>query len=289
MPNTGQLYQKLVAGDTFNIATVLNNQSNRMIERMNIECNTVGSSGITIQLPTFAQLGGLLNFEVVITDTGNNAATRNITVLPGAANTINQNSSLVINTNKGGVHLIGGTQTDWGGFLNANQTSSGSGSVTSFSSGNLSPLFTTSVATATSTPALSFTLADQAANTFFAGPASTLPPAPPTFRALVLQDLPVGTGTVTSFSSGNLSPLFTTNVATAASTPALSFALSNTELNFVFAGPSSGAPGAPSFRALVGRDLPLTPRTGALTLDAINYLELDINGTGYKIALVTSA
>jgi hypothetical protein len=44
---------------------------------------------------------------------------------------------------------------------------SGSGTVTSFSSGDLSPLFTTGVATATSTPALSFSLTNAAANTVF--------------------------------------------------------------------------------------------------------------------------
>lgn len=43
---------------------------------------------------------------------------------------------------------------------------SGGGTVTSFSSGNLSPLFTTSVATATTTPALSFTLSNAGANTY---------------------------------------------------------------------------------------------------------------------------
>lgn len=285
MPNTGQLYQKLVAGDTFNIATVLNNQSNRMIERMNIECNTLGSSGITIQLPTFAQLNGLLNFEVVITDTGNNAATRNITILPGAGNTINQNSTLVIATNKGGVHLIGGTQADWGGFLNGNQTAGGSGTVTSFSAGNLSPVFTSNVATATSTPALTFTLATQAQKTFFAGPASGADAAP-TFRALVAGDMPAGTGTVTNFSAGNLSPLFTTSVATSTTTPALSFTLSNAEVNQVFAGPASGSPGAPAFRPLVGQDLPFVPVTASAILLTTSYLTVTIGVITYKIALI---
>lgn len=41
------------------------------------------------------------------------------------------------------------------------------GTVTTFSSGSLSPLFNTSVATATTTPALSFTLSNAAANTIF--------------------------------------------------------------------------------------------------------------------------
>ena len=54
----------------------------------------------------------------------------------------------------------------------------------------------------------------------------------------------VGSGTVTSFSAGNLSPLFTTSVATATTTPALTFALTNAGGGTVFgnSGTSSGAP-----------------------------------------------
>ena len=63
-------------------------------------------------------------------------------------------------------------------------------------------------------------------------------------------------GTVTSFSSGNLSPLFTTSVATATTTPALSFSLNTQSPNLVFAGPTSGLAAAPTFRALVAGDLP---------------------------------
>lgn len=66
-----------------------------------------------------------------------------------------------------------------------------------------------------------------------------------------------GGGTVTSFSAGNLSPLFTTSVATATTTPALSFALSNASANQVFAGPTSGGAAAPSYRALVSADIPV--------------------------------
>ena len=55
-----------------------------------------------------------------------------------------------------------------------------------------------------------------------------------------------GTGTVTSFSSGNLSPLFTTSVATATTTPALSFSLSNAAGGTVF-GNATGSSGAPSY------------------------------------------
>jgi hypothetical protein len=64
------------------------------------------------------------------------------------------------------------------------------------------------------------------------------------------------TGTVTSFSAGNLSPLFTTNVATPTSTPALTFSLSNAAQNTVLAGPATGGAGAPTYRALVAADVP---------------------------------
>ncbi|NMR36075.1 hypothetical protein HIO71_17995 [Chryseobacterium aquaticum] len=50
------------------------------------------------------------------------------------------------------------------GFL---PSSGGSGTVTNFSAGDLSPLFTTTEATTTTTPALSFTLTNAGANTFF--------------------------------------------------------------------------------------------------------------------------
>lgn len=65
-----------------------------------------------------------------------------------------------------------------------------------------------------------------------------------------------GGGTVTSFSSGNLSPLFTTSVATATTTPALSFTISTQAANLVFSGPTSGGAVAPTFRSLVAADIP---------------------------------
>jgi hypothetical protein len=56
-------------------------------------------------------------------------------------------------------------------------------------------------------------------------------------------------GTVTSFSAGNLSPLFTSSVATATTTPALSFTLSNATASSVFMNPGSSA-AAPSYTAV---------------------------------------
>jgi hypothetical protein len=70
-------------------------------------------------------------------------------------------------------------------------------------------------------------------------------------------------GTVTSFSAGSAAPLFTTAVATATTTPALSFSLASALANLVFASPD-GAPGAGSYRALVNADL---PGAGATTVN----------------------
>jgi hypothetical protein len=86
-----------------------------------------------------------------------------------------------------------------------------------------------------------------------------------------------GSGTVTSFSSGNLSPLFTTSVATATSTPALSFTASTAAQNAFLSGPSTGGTGAYSFRAIVLADLPsLSANTvlGALTATTPSGLAL---------------
>lgn len=56
------------------------------------------------------------------------------------------------------LQFVSGTDWDW---------AVPSGTVASFSSGNLSPLFTTSVTNPTTTPALSFTLSNAGANTWF--------------------------------------------------------------------------------------------------------------------------
>ena len=68
----------------------------------------------------------------------------------------------------------------------------GVGTVTSFSAGSGNSLFTTSVATSTTTPALSFSFNTQSANLVYAGPSSGIA-AVPTFRALVAADLPTFT------------------------------------------------------------------------------------------------
>lgn len=68
--------------------------------------------------------------------------------------------------------------------------------------------------------------------------------------------LPTSNGSVTSFSAGDLSPLFTTTETNVNTAPALGFAQIVQTANLIFAGPVSGGPVAPTFRALVADDLP---------------------------------
>jgi hypothetical protein len=76
-----------------------------------------------------------------------------------------------------------------------------------------------------------------------------------TISAGVISAVTSGTGTVTSFSAGSLSPLFTTSVATATSTPALTFTLSNAPAH-TFLGNTTGLSAAPSYSAITVADLP---------------------------------
>jgi hypothetical protein len=79
----------------------------------------------------------------------------------------------------------------------ASGTGTGVGNVVSFSAGNLSPLFTTSVANPTTNPALSFAAVNQNKNLFYSGP-STGAAALPSFRTLNKEDLdsPPGVNTI---------------------------------------------------------------------------------------------
>lgn len=90
-------------------------------------------------------------------------------------------------THSGQFLTTNGTVLSWG-------SPSGAGSVTSFSSGNLSPLFTTSVATPTSTPSQTFSLSTAAAHTFFGN--NTGATAAPAYAAIGNGDLP-GSGSIT--------------------------------------------------------------------------------------------
>jgi hypothetical protein len=81
-----------------------------------------------------------------------------------------------------------------------------------------------------------------------------------------------GAGTVTDFSAGDLSPLFTTTEATTTTTPALSFSLNTHTANTVFAGPTTGSAAAPTFRSLVAADIPDLSSTYYSTSNPSGYI-----------------
>jgi hypothetical protein len=94
----------------------------------------------------------------------------------------------------------------------------GGGSVTSVTSGSLTPLFTVSVANPTTTPVFTFSQVAQTSNLVFAAPNGST--GDPTFRALVAADIPslnyvssVG-ATAPLTSSGGLTPNISTSMAT---------------------------------------------------------------------------
>lgn len=70
------------------------------------------------------------------------------------------------------------------------------------------------------------------------------------------KDIAVGGTGLSSFTSGNLSPLFTTSLGGSPTTaPALTFSLSSAAANKFFASPD-GSSGSPSYRSIVAADLP---------------------------------
>lgn len=102
------------------------------------------------------------------------------------------------------------------------------------------------------------------------------------------------TGTVTSFSSGNLSPLFTTSVVNPTTTPALAFNLSNANANTWF-GNNTGISGAPTYNTtgilskiddtnviltLGGSPLNSVLNSVSLTLGWAGQLAVNRGGTG---------
>lgn len=97
----------------------------------------------------------------------------------------------------------------------------------------------------------------QAANKVYAGPTSG-GSAVPTFRLLVASDipsLPYGSGTVTSITV-TVPSFLSVAPATITTSGTFAFSLATQAANVVFAGPTTGAAAAPTFRALVAADFP---------------------------------
>lgn len=131
----------------------------------------------------------------------------------------------------------------------------GGGSVTSVGQ-TVPPEFTISGSPVTSAGTLAIGKATETANTVWAGPTSG-GAAQPTFRALVLGDLPGGVGTGSVTSVGLSMPAEFSVAGTPVTTAGTLAVTKATEsANTVWAGPTTGAPAQPAFRALVTADLP---------------------------------
>lgn len=116
--------------------------------------------------------------------------------------------------------------------------------------------FSVSGSPITASGTLAITKATQAANLVWAGP-TTGAAAQPTFRALVMADLPGGlaTGTVTSVALSAPAE-FSVAGSPVTTSGTLAITKANQTANLVWAGPTTGSPAAPTFRALVSADLP---------------------------------
>lgn len=263
----------------------------------------VSGSSVSAYIANLFSINGVLNgsdfidlqsgTDITVTDLGSGQVSFSFT-------------GQLANTNAGGAGLaLGSYNAATGNFTTV---SVGSGTVTSFSAGALSPLFTTSVATATTTPALSFTLSNAGGGTVF-GNNATSSGAPAYTTAPVLGIPGTSTGSI-ALASSTASGKYTITAPANAATPTLTLPTTtnvlagqlagdgtifssslvtasaagtltlptpqNQTANTVFAGPTTGAAAAPTFRALVTADIPnttITPiwnnlqnATGALTL-----------------------
>ena len=144
--------------------------------------------------------------------------------------------------------------------LNASGT--GDGTVTSVTVGNLSPLFNSSVATSTSTPAITFAQISQTANRLLIAPDGTN--GFPTFRTLVAGDLP----TVPISKGGtNSTAALTGNKVMVSSGSAIieSSTIDTTELSYL-----NGINGLTNGILRKG--------TGVLSTGAINLASADVTG-----------
>lgn len=119
---------------------------------------------------------------------------------------------------------------------------------------SLPGIFTVSGSPVTTTGTLTAILATETANTVWAGPTTGIAAAP-TFRALVSADLPAGTGTVTSVGL-SLPNIITVSGSPVTTSGTLTGVLATQAANLVWAGPTTGAASAPTFRALVSADIP---------------------------------
>lgn len=163
----------------------------------------------------------------------------------------------------------------------------GGGTVTSVALGAPSGEFTVSGSPVTTSGTLSFAWKSQNANLFFASPDGST--GTPSFRAIVPADLAgtpaagkywdgagtwttlpaPGTGTVTSVALSAPTEI-TVGGSPITTSGTITLSWTNESANQIFAGPTTGSPGTPTFRSMVAADIPNTAVTpGSYTYSAI--------------------
>ena len=135
---------------------------------------------------------------------------------------------------------------------------SGTGTVTSAAL-TVPSIFSVSGSPITTAGTFAVTLANQSANQVWAGPTGG-GAAAPAFRSLVAADIPAlsyGTGTVTSVAL-SLPAIFSVSGSPITGAGTLTGTLATQTANYLWAGPTTGAAAAPTFRAMVSDDIPAT-------------------------------
>lgn len=159
----------------------------------------------------------------------------------------------------------------------------GTGTVTTFSAGNLSPLFTASVANATSTPLLTFSLTNAAAGGLLSNTSGSS--AAPAYNVLTLT---AGTGLT---GGGNLASSPTISLSTPVSIANGGTGASSTVTAHNYFGNNTGSSASPGFVAIVAGDLPtttvnaITNSSGALVTGAISGQTLTLSNANAAVPI----